>query len=54
MNLKKLVNNIKRKNKNYDCLIPVSGGKDSTWQVIVAKKIWLETFMCYLEIPWKK
>ena len=30
----KLVKKIKAKNYGYDCLIPVSGGKDSTWQVI--------------------
>ena len=28
-----LVKNIKIQNKKYDCIIPVSGGKDSTWQV---------------------
>jgi N-acetyl sugar amidotransferase len=39
---KKLVTNIKKKQKNYDCLIPVSGGKDSTWQVLVAKKFGLK------------
>jgi N-acetyl sugar amidotransferase len=39
---KKLVKNIKKKQKNYDCLIPVSGGKDSTWQVLVAKKFGLK------------
>lgn len=33
----KIINN-KRKNNKYDCLIPVSGGKDSTWQVITALK----------------
>ena len=27
---------IKRKKSNYDCIIPVSGGKDSTWQVLTA------------------
>ncbi len=33
----KIVSKIKNKNKNnYDCVIPVSGGKDSTWQVITA------------------
>lgn len=26
------------KTKNYSCLIPVSGGKDSTYQVLIAKK----------------
>ena len=31
--LKKINKNIKKKSTNYDCVIPVSGGKDSTWQV---------------------
>ena len=31
---KKILNNFKSKNNNYDCIIPVSGGKDSTFQVI--------------------
>ena len=35
---KKLVENVKQKSTGYDCLIPVSGGKDSTWQVILALK----------------
>ena len=30
----KIVKNIKSKDNLYDCLIPVSGGKDSTWQVL--------------------
>jgi len=30
----KIVKNIKKKGNVYDCLIPVSGGKDSTWQVL--------------------
>ena len=33
--LEKIFEIVKNKNKNnYDCVIPVSGGKDSTWQVI--------------------
>ena len=32
----KLINEVKKKDHQYDCLIPVSGGKDSTWQVIKA------------------
>ncbi len=33
--LLKLFSQIKRKKKaGYDCLVPVSGGKDSTWQVL--------------------
>ena len=30
----KIVKTLKKKNYLYDCLIPVSGGKDSTWQVL--------------------
>ena len=30
----KVVSNAKSKSKGYDCLIPVSGGKDSTWQTV--------------------
>ena len=30
--LKRIIRNIKKKNSKFDCLIPVSGGKDSTWQ----------------------
>jgi len=29
-----LVERIKEEDNEYDCLIPVSGGKDSTWQVV--------------------
>ena len=32
-NFEKIIQKIKSKNL-YDCLIPVSGGKDSTWQVL--------------------
>jgi len=46
---KKLVKKIKKKKRIYDCLIPVSGGKDSTWQVIVAKKYGLKP-LC---VTWK-
>lgn len=33
-NFEKIVKKIKSKKNLYDCLIPVSGGKDSTWQVL--------------------
>jgi N-acetyl sugar amidotransferase len=36
LKFKKLVKITKNKNKSYDCVIPVSGGKDSTWQVLTA------------------
>ena len=29
-----VVTNAKQRSRGYDCLIPVSGGKDSTWQVV--------------------
>ena len=29
-----LIDRVKALNRSYDCVIPVSGGKDSTWQVI--------------------
>ena len=38
INFIKIVKKIKKKKLLYDCLIPVSGGKDSTWQVIQALK----------------
>tara|TARA_B100001093_G_C26716154_1_gene965739 strand:+ start:168 stop:1268 length:1101 start_codon:yes stop_codon:yes gene_type:complete len=45
-----LINKTKKTNKsNYDCIIPVSGGKDSTWQVITALKYGLIP----LAITWK-
>ena len=33
---KRLVADIKKIESSYNCIIPVSGGKDSTWQVIKA------------------
>ena len=35
---KKIVNDIKSKARTYDCVIPVSGGKDSTWQLSLIKR----------------
>jgi len=32
----KIVEKVKKKNSIYDCIIPVSGGKDSTWQTLIA------------------
>lgn len=39
----------KRKSSGYDCLIPVSGGKDSTWQVVKC----LEYGLNPLAVTWK-
>ncbi len=44
-----LIDKTKSKAKTYDCLIPVSGGKDSTWQVIKA----LEYGLRPLCVTWK-
>tara|TARA_Y100001933_G_scaffold265164_1_gene336235 strand:+ start:10104 stop:11219 length:1116 start_codon:yes stop_codon:yes gene_type:complete len=47
--LKKLVKNVKEKDKEYDCLIPVSGGKDSTWQVLKCLELGLKP----LTVTWR-
>ena len=39
----------KSRSRGYDCLIPVSGGKDSTWQVVKA----LEYGLNPLAVTWK-
>ena len=46
---RQLVAEIKAKRASYDCVIPVSGGKDSTWQVIKA----LEYGLRPLCVTWK-
>ncbi len=44
-----VVNTAKKRSKGYDCVIPVSGGKDSTWQAIKC----LEYGLNPLAITWK-
>jgi len=44
-----LIVDAKKRSKGYDCLIPVSGGKDSTWQVIVC----LEYGLKPLTVTWR-
>lgn len=34
----KIVRKLKKKNNLYDCIVPVSGGKDSTWQIVEVLK----------------
>ncbi len=46
---KKIVKNIKKVSFEYDCIIPVSGGKDSTWQTIKC----LEYGLKPLAVTWK-
>lgn len=45
----KVVENAKKNSTGYDCLIPVSGGKDSTWQVVKC----LEYGLNPLTVTWK-
>jgi uncharacterized protein (TIGR00730 family) len=45
----KIVNSLKSKKRRYDCVIPVSGGKDSTWQTIKC----LEYGLNPLAVTWK-
>jgi len=44
-----VVENAKSRSNGYDCLIPVSGGKDSTWQVVTCLKYGLKP----LAVTWK-
>ena len=43
-----VVANAKSRSTGYDCLIPVSGGKDSTWQVVKC----LEAGLNPLAVTW--
>jgi N-acetyl sugar amidotransferase len=45
----RLVQNARRKSAGYDCVIPVSGGKDSTWQVVTC----LEAGLKPLAVTWR-
>lgn len=46
---KEVVATAKAKSRGYDCLVPVSGGKDSTWQVIKC----LEYGLRPLAVTWR-
>jgi N-acetyl sugar amidotransferase len=46
---REVVANAKRRGGGYDCLIPVSGGKDSTWQVVSC----LEHGLNPLAVTWR-
>jgi len=48
----KIFNSIKKKSKNnFDCLIPVSGGKDSIWQVVECLKYGLKPLTVTYKSP---
>lgn len=44
-----LVSNVKKVSNTYDCVIPVSGGKDSTWQTIKCLELGLKP----LAVTWR-
>jgi N-acetyl sugar amidotransferase len=46
---RRVVAHAKEHSRGYDCLIPVSGGKDSTWQVVTC----LEAGLNPLAVTWK-
>lgn len=46
---REVVRNAQNRSQGYDCLIPVSGGKDSTWQVVKC----LEHGLRPLAVTWK-
>jgi N-acetyl sugar amidotransferase len=45
----RVVEHARSKNAGYDCVIPVSGGKDSTWQVVTC----LEAGLKPLTVTWR-
>lgn len=47
--LKSLIADAKKRSSGYDCIIPVSGGKDSTWQVVKCHEHGLRI----LAVTWK-
>ena len=49
--LLKLFKSTKKRNKSYDCLIPVSGGKDSTWQILTCLKYGLKPLAVTYKSP---
>lgn len=44
-----VVANAKQRSRGYDCLVPVSGGKDSTWQIVTC----LEHGLKPLAVTWR-
>lgn len=47
--LRAVVERARQRSRGYDCVIPVSGGKDSTWQVVVCRDLGLRP----LAVTWK-
>jgi N-acetyl sugar amidotransferase len=53
-NLEKLITQIKKRGKNqtYDCIVGVSGGRDSTYLLYVAKKFELRPLAVHVDNGW--
>ncbi len=49
LEFKSIVESVKKHGRGYNCIIPVSGGKDSTWQVVTC----LEHGLHPLAVTWK-
>ena len=49
MDFRKLAQSVAKRTTSYDCVIPVSGGKDSTWQVVKCLQYGLKP----LAVTWK-
>jgi N-acetyl sugar amidotransferase len=49
LQLQQVFKDAKKRSRGYDCLVPVSGGKDSTWQVVKC----LEYGMNPLAVTWR-
>ena len=47
--LLKIIKDAKKKSTTYDCIVPASGGKDSWYQILFAKKLGLKV----LAVSWK-
>ncbi|MCH8331534.1 MAG: N-acetyl sugar amidotransferase [Bacteroidetes bacterium] len=48
---KELVDSVRKPGHGYDCLIPVSGGKDSTWQVVKCLEYGLNPLAATTKVP---
>ena len=46
LEFEEIINNFKKDGKGYDCIIPVSGGKDSTYQAYLMKEVYGMNPLC--------
>lgn len=50
---RELVEQVRRKGRRYDCVIPVSGGKDSFWQVVTCLEHGLHPLCVTYRVPFR-